>query len=211
MSATCIGVLALQGAFSSHRFHLEFLGVQMLEVRDAETLTHCDALILPGGESSTMLEHIDRARLVEPLATYCARRPVWGICAGAILLARSVRSPPQVSLGVLDIEVERNGYGRQLESFVETIHGFSVSFIRAPRIRRVGQAVQIRHRVAGVPVWVEHGDRMATSFHPELSRDRVSPWHRQLVRRAVARLRPRKAMGDGVGPEARAAWLRRRP
>jgi 5'-phosphate synthase pdxT subunit len=137
-----------------------------------------DALVLPGGESTAMLRGMDRDRLEEPLVDFLrAGRPVLGTCAGAILLARRVLNPPQRSFGALDIDVERNGYGTQLDSFsvpleaAGSLAGLLGVFIRAPRIRRVGPEVTVLARERGEPVLVRHGPIWAATFHPELTDD----------------------------------------
>jgi 5'-phosphate synthase pdxT subunit len=144
-----------------------------MEVRTAQQLAGCDALILPGGESTTMLKLIGITGLAEPLRAFAAAKPVFGTCAGAILLAHSVSNPAQSSLDVLDIDVERNAYGRQLDSRVASIETeagpVEAVFIRAPKIRRVGPDARVLAAYDGDPVWVEQGRHMVTTFHPELT------------------------------------------
>jgi pyridoxal 5'-phosphate synthase pdxT subunit len=173
-----IGVLALQGDFAAHARMIERLGAKALEVRREADLMSVDGLILPGGESTTMLKFIEEERLSDPIKRLARqRRPMFGTCAGAILLARKVTGPRQTSLGLIDIEVERNGYGRQVESFIsqaETIiEGGPVEavFIRAPRIRHAGPKVQVLARAAGEPVFVREREIFAATFHPELTQD----------------------------------------
>ena len=170
-----IGVLGLQGCVKPHRPHLEALGLAYREVRSEADFEGLRALILPGGESTTMLKLIAALGLEPALRRALERLPVWGICAGAILLARHV--PGQRSFGVLDIDVERNAYGRQLASFEAEVEGYPVAFIRAPRIRRVGSATEVRAERGGAAIWVTQGKAMATAFHPELSREYPSPMH----------------------------------
>lgn len=178
MSAV-VGVLALQGDHEAHARSVRALGFQARAVKAPEHLEGVHALLLPGGESSTMLKLIDAYALAEPLRAFCASgRPVLGTCAGAILLASKVSSPEQASLGALDIDVERNAYGRQLESFVTRLHapdsGFEdleAVFIRAPAIRRVGDGVRVLASHEGQPVLVRDGNVWAATFHPELSSD----------------------------------------
>ena len=173
-----VGVLALQGDFAAHRRALARLGAASVAVRKPADLAGVDALVLPGGESTAMLRGMDRDRLEEPLADFIRSGcPVLGTCAGAILLARRVLNPPQRSFGALDIDVERNGYGTQLDSFSAPLEGAGPLaglpgvFIRAPRIRRVGPDVTVLARERGEPVLVRHGPIWAATFHPELTDD----------------------------------------
>src|SRR5437879_936049 len=139
-----VGVLALQGDFVAHRKTLVRAGAHAIEVRTAAELDQCDGLILPGGESTTMLKLLEGEKLLEPLKFFGERKPIYGTCAGAILLAREVTRPPQQSLNLMDISVERNGYGRQLDSRIARVpiqedSDFEAVFIRAPIIRRARQ------------------------------------------------------------------------
>jgi len=172
-----IGVLALQGDFEAHERALRGAGAEPVEVRNAEQLAGVDALVIPGGESTTMLKLIDSEGLFEPLREFGATHPVFGTCAGAILLASDVQNPPQASLGLMDIGVERNAYGRQLDSRIarlepEGLDGdMEAVFIRAPIIRRVGEDAKVLARYNGDPVLVEQGRHMVATFHPELTGD----------------------------------------
>jgi 5'-phosphate synthase pdxT subunit len=176
-----VGVLALQGAFREHREVLDALGVEAVEVRTPEQLVALDALILPGGESTTMSKLLDSSGLRAPLADRLADGfPVFGTCAGMILLARDVVDgrPDQESFGAIDIAVRRNAYGRQRDSFeadlvVDGLAGgsFSGVFIRAPRIESVGDDVEVLATHEGVPVLARQGAVVVASFHPELSGD----------------------------------------
>ena len=173
-----IGVLAIQGNFASHAAALSEAGARAVEVRKAEELDEVDGLVLPGGESTTMLKFLEKRELFEAIKDFCWRRPVFGTCAGAILLARKVVNPPQRSLGLLDAVVERNAYGRQIDSSIITA-GTSLAgdplemvFIRAPRIVETGPKVEVLARREGYPVLVEQGKVLAATFHPELSQDR---------------------------------------
>jgi len=172
-----IGVLALQGDFEAHEKALSRAGAEAVEVRSAEDLREIDGLIIPGGESSTMLKLLEIENLLEPLREFGTRRPVFGTCAGAILLANEVTHPPQPSLGLMDIGVERNAYGRQLDSRIahlkpEGIEGdLEAVFIRAPIIRRVGEGAKVLARYKGDPVLVEQGRHLVATFHPELTDD----------------------------------------
>jgi 5'-phosphate synthase pdxT subunit len=175
-----VGVLALQGAFAAHRGVLEQLGVNVAEVRTPDQLAAVDALVLPGGESTTMSLLLERAELFEPLAQRLADGlAVFGTCAGAILLASEIHDgrPDQRCFAALDVSVQRNGWGRQVDSFEAPIEvcgldaPFRAVFIRAPRIERVGPEVEVLASVAGEPVLVRQGSIMASTFHPELSAD----------------------------------------
>jgi 5'-phosphate synthase pdxT subunit len=184
-----VGVLALQGDFEAHRKALERAGVRAIEVRTESQLEACDGLVLPGGESTTMLKLIEEEKLVEPLRRFAEKKPVYGTCAGAILLAREVTHPAQPSLDLMDITVERNAYGRQVDSRIAkvSLNGdgeFEAVFIRAPIIRRVGSGARVLARYQGDPVWVEEGRHMVTTFHPELTGDpRI---HRRFVEKLNA-------------------------
>lgn len=171
-----IGVLALQGDFEAHRKAVERAGGEGFEVRTAADLARADALILPGGESTTMLKLLEIENLFEPLRQYGLERPIFGTCAGAILMASEVLSPSQKSLGLMDLTVERNAYGRQLDSRVAHIEvpgngQMEAVFIRAPIIRRAGNAVKVLLEYQGDPVLVEQGRHLVATFHPELTAD----------------------------------------
>ena len=172
-----IGVLAIQGDYAAHADALAKAGATPVEVRKREELEGLDGLIIPGGESTTMLKFLERRHLFEDLQKFCRRLPVFGTCAGAILLAREVRNPPQTSLGVLDAVIERNAYGRQIDSsilFSDTkLPGqkLEMVFIRAPRIVETGPAVEVLAKRDGLPTLVRQGNLMAATFHPELTPD----------------------------------------
>ncbi len=182
-----VGVLALQGAFREHREVLDALGVEAVEVRAPAQLGALDALILPGGESTTMSKLLDTSGVRAPLAELLADGfPVLGTCAGMILLAREVVDgrPDQESFGVVDVAVRRNAYGRQRDSFeadlaVDGLVGgpFPGVFIRAPRIESVGDQVEVLATYEDVPVLARQGAIVVASFHPELSGDlRLHEW-----------------------------------
>ena len=177
-----VGVLALQGDFEAHRKAIERAGGAAVEVRTAAELDSLAGLVIPGGESTTMLKLLDLENLFEPLREFGLRKPVFGTCAGAILMARTVTGPEQRSLGLMDLVVERNGYGRQLDSHVARIAGagfdeFEAVFIRAPVIRSVGPSVRVLATYRDAPVLVEEGRRLAATFHPELTGDlRIHRW-----------------------------------
>ena len=176
-SECVIGVLAIQGDFAAHARVLERLGVRAVEVRRALDLETTNGLIIPGGESTTILKFITEERLGSSIREFSLTRPVFGTCAGAILLARAVRNPDQPSLGLIDIDVERNGYGRQVDSFIAqtetklSAEPLEAVFIRAPRIRRVGSSVRVLAAVFGEPILVSEGNILAATFHPELTGD----------------------------------------
>lgn len=173
-----IGVLAIQGDYAAHAAALNEAGATPVEVRKPEELDGLDGLILPGGESTTILKFLERHAFFEALETFCGSKPVFGTCAGAILLAREVQNPAQRSLGVLDAAVERNAYGRQIDSAI--LHSetqlpggpLEMVFIRAPRFVQVGEGVETLAFRNGSPVLVRQGAVMAATFHPELSPDR---------------------------------------
>lgn len=176
-----IGVLALQGAVQPHKPHIEAAGADFRAVKTVEDFKSVDGFILPGGESTTMLKLIDRFELWDTLAGEFAKKPVWGICAGCILIADTVLNPTQKSFGLLPITVERNGYGRQLDSHQVQINDYPVSLIRAPVIAEVADDVEILAKHRDDPVWIQKGHVMASTFHPELTLEYPSPMHKKFV------------------------------
>lgn len=186
--------MAIQGDFAAHARALSRLGVAPFEVRTESDLDGIDGLILPGGESTTMLKLLTEENLVEPIkALAIAGRPLFGTCAGAILLAREVANPAQPSLSLIDIGIERNAYGRQVDSFIgearTVLEGgpLEAVFIRAPRIKRVGLEVDVLADVGGEPVFVREKNILAATFHPELTEDsRPHTVFLDLVRRSIA-------------------------
>lgn len=169
-----IGVLALQGDFDAHRKRLEELGAEVVLVKKPEQLDEIDGLIIPGGESGTFLNLLGDAGF-EKLKQFVRVKPTFGTCAGAILLANEVENPKQVGLGVLDIRIRRNAYGRQIDSSIRTgklgDSPLEMVFIRAPKIERVGPDVEVVATEGSDPVAVRQGRVMASTFHPELSED----------------------------------------
>ncbi|MFY9726366.1 MAG: pyridoxal 5'-phosphate synthase glutaminase subunit PdxT [Bryobacteraceae bacterium] len=178
-----VGVLSLQGDFAAHGEALRRAGAEPVYVRHAAQLAGLDGLVIPGGESTTMLKLLRYDGLMEPLAEFARRKPVFGTCAGAILMATQVSAPAQESLGLMDMAVERNGYGRQLDSRVASVEPdadferrtaagpLEAVFIRAPIIRSVGRGAKVLARFGGDPVLVEQGPHLAATFHPELTAD----------------------------------------
>jgi 5'-phosphate synthase pdxT subunit len=187
-----IGVLAIQGNYASHAQALTEAGASPVEVRKAEQLAGLDGLVLPGGESTTMLKFLEKHRFFEALEEFCGIKPVFGTCAGVILLAREVLNPAQRSMGVLDAVVERNAYGRQIDSVIVTAETelaggpLEMVFIRSPRISQIGPGVEVLARREGFPVLIRQGRILAATFHPELSHDRRV--HRLFVESVVEAL-----------------------
>ncbi len=182
-TAPRVGVLALQGDVALHERALAACGALGIRVTLPEHLEGLDALILPGGESTTMLRLIESTGLRTPLARFVARRPVLGTCAGLILLAKRADRLPHPTLAVLDIDATRNGYGRQVHSFTDDVElaplrtRFEGVFIRAPRITRRGKGVQVIATREQEVVGVRQGKAVALAFHPELTPDtRLHAW-----------------------------------
>jgi 5'-phosphate synthase pdxT subunit len=178
-----VGVLSLQGDFAAHGAALERAGAQPVYVRESADLRSLDALVIPGGESTTMLKLMRFDGLFDAVAEFGGRKPIFGTCAGAILVADEVSGPAQESLRLMDIAVERNAYGRQIDSRVTQIDPepeflsrtapgkMEAVFIRAPIIRRTGPTARILARYHGDPVLVEQGRHLVSTFHPELTAD----------------------------------------
>jgi len=183
-----VGILALQGDVEAHARAIERLGAEPRPVRREKDLDALDALVLPGGESTTIAKGLERLALYEPLEAFGrAGKPVLGTCAGAVLLAREVENHPVRCLGLIDVVAVRNAYGTQVDSFSARAQGdleaLECVFIRAPRLRHPGPEVEVLARVDGWPVFVRQASALATTFHPELTDDlRV---HRALL--ALAR------------------------
>jgi pyridoxal 5'-phosphate synthase pdxT subunit len=178
-----VGVLSLQGDFAAHGAALERAGAEAVFVREAGQLSELDGLVIPGGESTTMLKLLHYDGLMGPLLEFGREKPIFGTCAGAILLAKEVSNPAQESLGLMDIGVERNAYGRQIESRVTEIApepeleqrigpgNLEAIFIRAPKIRTVNGNARVLARYQDDPVLVEQGRHLVATFHPELTAD----------------------------------------
>ena len=192
-----VGVLALQGDYELHERMLARIGCDSVQVRKAKELEGLAALVIPGGESTTMLKFIEEEGLLEPLRRlHSDGAAFYGTCADVILLAKEVTSPSQASLGLMDVTVERNAYGRQVDSHMAEepcpelgAAPLPMVFIRAPVIRRTGLGVRVLARHRGEPVLVREGRILASTFHPELSEDeRV---HRYFLQNVVADSRNR--------------------
>ena len=178
-----VGVLALQGDFEAHGRALARAGAEPALARTASDLKDLDGLVIPGGESTTMLKLLNAGGMVEPLIEFGRKRPIFGTCAGAILLASEVTHPAQQSLALMDLTVERNAYGRQIDSrvaqltpepdFAQRTHDGDLEavFIRAPIIRHIGPDARVLASYHGDPVLVEQGRHLVATFHPELSSD----------------------------------------
>ncbi|MFO7653627.1 MAG: pyridoxal 5'-phosphate synthase glutaminase subunit PdxT [Candidatus Krumholzibacteriia bacterium] len=183
-SGTVVGILALQGDFEKHRQAFASLGRTVRLVRRSGELADCSHLVIPGGESTTLARLVDRAGLRRPLAEFAAKRPVMGTCAGLIMLGRLAGEDPAdhgvATLGLMDVMVQRNGYGRQVDSFTEDLslesldgsaEPFAAVYIRAPRIAAVGSGVEVVVRRGAEPVAVRQGNLLGLTFHPELTPD----------------------------------------
>ena len=195
-----VGVLSLQGDFACHRASLESLGVEVQRVTLPRDLEGLEAIVLPGGESTTMLRLLAATGLRAPLAAFVREKPVLGTCAGVILLGSGAAGLPVLPLGVLDATVERNAYGRQIDSFHAELEApvvggaFHGVFIRAPRIRRVGDGVEVVARRGREPVGLRAGRVVGLCFHPELTSD--LRFHRWFLTEVVGLRLP------GLGPAA---------
>jgi 5'-phosphate synthase pdxT subunit len=173
-----VGVLAIQGDYAAHAAALREAGAEPLMVRSPEELAGLDGIVIPGGESTTVLKFLERNGFHGQLKAFVEEKPAFGTCAGCILMSRKVLNPPQASLGVLDATVERNAYGRQIDSSIEEAEtklgggALEMVYIRAPRIVETGASVEVLAEREGRPVLVRQGHLLAATFHPELSRDR---------------------------------------
>src|SRR3974390_2728202 len=172
-----IGILAVQGDFAAHAVRLRELGAQTVEVRSVADLNSCDALVLPGGESTPQLQSLHDEGLHDEVHKFSEHHAIFGTCAGAILLANHVKNPAQDSLKLLDMTILRNGYGRQLASDVFTEPStladapIEMVFIRAPIIEKIGKGITVLAKHEGQSVLVQSGRILAATFHPELSGD----------------------------------------
>ncbi|HEY3769095.1 MAG TPA: pyridoxal 5'-phosphate synthase glutaminase subunit PdxT [Candidatus Angelobacter sp.] len=189
-----IGVLAIQGDYEAHKARLEQLGARVILVRKPMQLDKIEGIVIPGGESSTFLNFLAEQGFLEKLRDFVSTKPTFGTCAGAILLAKQVENPPQLSLDAMDIRVRRNAYGRQLDSSIREARTklgdkpLEMVFIRAPRIMSTGKGVEVLAKAGGDPVLVRQGKTMAATFHPELSDDtRVHQEFINMVKRSSRR------------------------
>ena len=192
-----VGVLAIQGDYEAHKKRLEQLGATVTLVRKPEQLDSIDAIVIPGGESSTFLNFLAERGFLEKLRDFVSTKPTFGTCAGAILLATEVENPPQQSLAALDIRIRRNAYGRQNESSIKEVatklgaKPLEMVFIRAPKIVGTGKSVEVLASDNGDPVLVRQGKIMAATFHPELSDDtRVHQEFLKLVKNGTGEQKP---------------------
>ncbi|MGD0696739.1 MAG: pyridoxal 5'-phosphate synthase glutaminase subunit PdxT [Terriglobia bacterium] len=184
-----VGILAIQGDFAMHAKMLDRIGKPWRLVKHAADLDEVSGLIMPGGESTTMLKFFESEGLGPAVKDFARQgKPIFGTCAGTILLAKDVLNPPQERLALMDITVERNAYGRQIDSSVRqgdcpeiADHPIEMVFIRAPIIRRVGENVRVLGRCGDLPVLVEQGNLVAATFHPELTEDEAV--HRWFLRK----------------------------
>ena len=174
-----IGILGLQGDYAAHGTMLDALNTPNRVVKKPEQLSEIDGLIFPGGESTTLIKLMDAWGWWQPLIDFAAGKPVFGTCAGMILVAKNVSNPPQKSLDLIDVDVERNGYGRQIDSFEGSgefradgqTREMPMIFIRAPRIARLGEDVEVLAECRGDVVMAREGNVLIASFHPELTDD----------------------------------------
>jgi 5'-phosphate synthase pdxT subunit len=189
-----IGVLALQGDYEAHARAFASSGARTVLVRKPDELAGLDGLVMPGGESTTMLKFLEKDGFFDAIGKFISAKPVFATCAGCILLAREVLHPKQRSLGALDATVERNAYGRQIDSTILTLPtelpggSLEMVFIRSPRITRVGEGVEVLARRNGFPTLVRQGTLLAATFHPEMTADtRVQQLFLDMVRAHKAR------------------------
>lgn len=175
-----VGVLALQGDFAKHEEMLRSLGIIVKQVRKPQDLDDCRALIIPGGESTTLFRQIDFIQMRQPLLDFAQHKSVFGTCAGLILMSQEIESSPIKPLNLLDVTLERNAFGRQIDSFIapllldlEQPIRFNAFFIRAPKICRYGPDVEVLAEYQGQPVLVRQGRHLGACFHPELTEDPI--------------------------------------
>jgi pyridoxal 5'-phosphate synthase pdxT subunit len=180
MALLTVGVLALQGAFMKHLLMLRKLNVHAIEIRKPEELEKCDALIIPGGESTTMMKQITFINFANKLREFGENKPVFGTCAGLILMSKEIISDKMTPFNWLDVTVERNAFGRQVDSFQAEVEisftprqhqKFPAIFIRAPRIKKCGDNVSVLASFEGEPVLIKQNKFLGATFHPELTND----------------------------------------
>ena len=173
-----VGILALQGNFAQHKIMFDILGVDNIFIRYSYDVDKCDAIVMPGGESTTMSMQIDRNNLRHVLQEFSKTNPLFGTCAGMILLSSTNGSTNLQPLGIMDFTVNRNAYGRQIESFSDYLQldfsndtDFNAVFIRAPKILKIGKSIKILAKYKKQPVMITDGRHFATTFHPEIGSD----------------------------------------
>ena len=173
-----IGILALQGNFSQHKMIFDILGIDNIFIRYSYDVDKCDAIVIPGGESTTMSKQLDRSNLRQGLQEYSKTNPLFGTCAGMILLSSTNVSNNLQPLEIMDFTVNRNAYGRQIESFSDDFQldfcddtNFHGVFIRAPKISKIGRGIKILANYKKQPVMITDGRHFATTFHPEIGSD----------------------------------------
>ena len=174
-----IGVLALQGDFAKHQTMLRLLKVETIFVKKPEDLHRCAGLIIPGGESTTLMKLLGKGNLYEPIREFAKKSPIMGTCAGAIMVSSTVDDNRIKPLRLIDISIARNAYGRQIDSFITHVdvaflkrsERFKTVFIRAPKIRSVGSQVEVLMELHGSPIMVQDNNVLALTFHPELTND----------------------------------------
>ncbi len=188
-----IGILALQGSFLKHEQTLKSLNVNTLQIRKPKELESCDALIIPGGESTTLIKLIDIYNFRNAICKFAENKPIMGTCAGAILLSKNTNDDKINPLELIDIDIERNAYGRQIHSFAQNINisnidnskSFEAIFIRAPKINRVGESVKILAILNKEPIMVQNQNILALTFHPELTND--NRIHKYFLKKIIQR------------------------
>ncbi|MBP9673752.1 MAG: pyridoxal 5'-phosphate synthase glutaminase subunit PdxT [Bacteriovoracaceae bacterium] len=176
-----IGILSLQGCVEPHIPHLKALGANPILIKHSRDFENLQGLILPGGESTTMLKLLDVFSMEKDFLKACEKIPVWGICAGSILMAQKIEGSSQKCFGLLPITIKRNAYGSQLDSFETSILNYNVSFIRAPIITDCSPQVEVLAHIEKNPVWIIQGKNMACTFHSELNTNYPSPMHEKFL------------------------------
>ena len=173
-----VGILALQGNYYQHKSVLDILGIKNTLIRHAKQLDKCDSLIIPGGESTTISKLIDYNKLRNILKDFAMNNPILGTCAGMIMLSTSVPTDNMIPLNIMDFQVKRNAWGRQVHSFSDDIYldfdkdrSFHAVFIRAPKISRIGQGIQVLSTYDNEPILVSDGMHIVSAFHPEIGND----------------------------------------
>ncbi len=173
-----VGILALQGNFIQHKIFVDKIGVQNMLIRHPNEIDKCDLLIMPGGESTTISKQIDNNKFREKLIEFAIEKPILGTCAGMIMLSTSMPNKNMLPLNIMDFHIERNAWGRQVDSFSANINlhfdesrPFHAVFIRAPKISRIGKDVKVLSTYGGEPVLLTNGMHIVSTFHPEIGND----------------------------------------